>query len=60
MLGTILTIALIGFVVWAILTYIPMPDLFKKLILVLVVIVVIVWLIGIVGGGPILGLRRLP
>lgn len=48
----ILTLALVGFVIWAILNWIPMPDLFKKLIIVVVVVVVVLWLIsGLSGGG---------
>jgi hypothetical protein len=41
---TILGLAVIGFILWLIITYIPMPPPFKQVIIVLVVIVVIVWL----------------
>lgn len=45
----ILTLAVIGFVTWLIVTYIPMPDLFKKLIVVVVVILVVLYLLRMFG-----------
>jgi len=43
MIALILTLALVGFVVWLIITYIPMPDVFKKVIIVLVVVVMVLY-----------------
>jgi len=48
-IGVILVLALIGFVLWLVLTYIPMPAPFKNVIIVVVVIVLILWLLGVFG-----------
>lgn len=45
----ILVIALIGFAVYAITTYIPMPPIFKTAIIVLTVIVMVLWLLERLG-----------
>ncbi len=49
MIQLMLTLAIVGFVLWLLLTYVPMPDPFKKLLVVLVVVCVIVWLMGVFG-----------
>lgn len=49
MLELILGLAIVGFIVYLIITYIPMPDAFKKAIIVLVVIVLIVYLVRLIG-----------
>jgi hypothetical protein len=41
----ILTLALVGFVLWLIFTYIPMPDPYKQVLMVIVVIVMILFLL---------------
>lgn len=46
----VLVLALVGFLVWLILTYIPMPDLWKKLIVVVLVVFVVLYLIGLLTG----------
>jgi hypothetical protein len=54
-LGLVLIIALIGVVVWLIVTYIPMPAQFKTLIIVVAVLLVVIWIIqltGLLGVGP--------
>jgi hypothetical protein len=53
MLGLILTIAVVGFIVWAIITYIPMPQPFQGVII-LVAILIIVF--ALFGGGELGGL----
>lgn len=60
LLTTLLVLALVGFVLWLILTYIPMPEPFGKVIMVIVVVIVILWLIGQITGVGVgnLGLRR--
>jgi len=42
-------LALLGFLVYLIVTYIPMPDLFKKAIVVIAVVFVILYLIQLFG-----------
>lgn len=49
LLALVLTLALVGFLTWVVITYVPMPDLFKRLIVIVVVIVVIVWLVRYLG-----------
>ena len=49
----ILILALVGFLVYLRVTYIPMPEIFKQVIMVVVAVVVILWLIAfIAGAGP--------
>ena len=47
----VLVIALVGFAIWAITTYIPMPPIFKTAIVVLTVIVLVLWLLKRLGAG---------
>lgn len=49
MITLILSLALVGFLVWLIITYIPMPDIFKKVIIVIVVIVMILYVLRLLG-----------
>jgi hypothetical protein len=49
MIALVLTIALLGFLVWLVVTYIPMPDTFKKAIIVIAVILLILHLINLFG-----------
>jgi hypothetical protein len=51
----ILELGLVGFIVWLITTYIPMPDIFKKVIFVVVAIAVILFCLrefGALDSGP--------
>ncbi len=51
-LTILLTLAIVGFVAYLIVTYIPMPAPFKQVILVVLVILLIVWLcngLGLLG-----------
>ena len=49
MLILILQLAIVGFIVWLITTKIPMSDLFKTVIYVIVAIVVILYLMQVFG-----------
>lgn len=59
MIGLILTLAVVGLIVYLITTYIPMPPIFKTVIYVIVAICLIVYLMGAFGIAdiPIRGLR---
>lgn len=46
-LTTVLVLALIGFVVYLIVTYIPMPEIFKTVITVAVAVLLIFWVISV-------------
>jgi integral membrane sensor domain MASE1 len=48
----ILTLAVVGFILYLIITYIPMPPPFKQVIIVVIVIVLILWVaqqFGVIG-----------
>jgi len=49
MIALILVLALVGFLVYAITTYIPMPPIFKNAIIVIVVVVLILYLMRAFG-----------
>ena len=49
MIGLILTLALIGLVLYLIETYIPMAAPIKLLIRVVIVVVVVLWLVRVLG-----------
>ncbi len=49
MIALILTLAVVGFLVYAITTYIPMPAIFRTGILVIVAICVILYLMNVFG-----------
>jgi hypothetical protein len=51
LLMLILVVALVGFLVWVITTYIPMPPIFKTAIMIIVVVALILFLIKRFGGG---------
>lgn len=51
MIQLILLLAIVGFLVFLITTYIPMPQIFKTGILVLVAICVILYLLQVFGVG---------
>jgi len=55
LISLILLLAVIGFILWLITTYIPMPEPFKKVIIVVIVIVLIIYMLqlfGITGNLP--------
>lgn len=52
MISLIITLAVVGLITWLIITYIPMPPVFKQVILVVVAICVIIFVLnafGIIG-----------
>ena len=57
-LMVILMLALIGFIVYLIITYIPMPEIFKQVLMVVVAILLILWVMSLlVGSGSLPPLR---
>ena len=52
-------VALIGFIVYLIVTYVPMPDVFKTVITVICAVLLILWVISMVAGGGSIGHLRL-
>ena len=53
LLSLIVTFAVIGFYLYLVLTYIPMPDPMKQALIVLVVLVLVVWVARTLLGGTI-------
>jgi heme A synthase len=53
MIGLLLTIALVGLIVWALVKYVPMPDAFRTIIVVVAVILLVIYLLGVLGVGDI-------
>lgn len=49
MIALILMLAFAGLIVYLVVTYIPMPDIFRTVILVIVAIVLIIYLMGVFG-----------
>jgi hypothetical protein len=49
MIALILTLALVGFLVYLIITYIPMPPPFKNVIIVIVVVLLVLYLLRVLG-----------
>jgi len=47
LIGLILVIALVGFIIYLITTYIPMPEPFKMVIYVIVAVVLIIYVMRI-------------
>lgn len=49
MIGLLLTLAFLGLIVWLIVTYLPMPPVFRTLILIVTAVVVILYLANAFG-----------
>lgn len=45
----LLVLAVVGFCLWLVLTYVPMPAPFKQVIVVIVVIALLLWLLNAFG-----------
>ena len=49
----VVVLAVIGFAVWVVVTYIPMPEPFKRAIIVIIVLVLLLWVVrSLVVGTP--------
>ncbi|MBK5967724.1 MULTISPECIES: Thivi_2564 family membrane protein [Thiorhodovibrio] len=55
----IVTLAVVGLILWAINTYLPMDGKIKKILNVVVVIIVILWLLQVFGLLPSLSAMRI-
>ncbi len=49
MISLIVTLAFVGLIVYLVVTFIPMPPVFKTVILVVVALCLIVWLMNVFG-----------
>ena len=54
----LIVLAVVGFVVWLIVTYIPMPEPFRKVIIVIVVLVLLLYVVQLLLGGATIRLPR--
>jgi len=50
LIALILGLALVGLVLWLVVTYVPMPAPYKQALVIIIVILVVLWLIRVVGG----------
>jgi hypothetical protein len=51
LIGLVLTLIIVGVLLWLINTYIPMDAKIKKIINIVVVVAVVIWVLGIFLGG---------
>jgi hypothetical protein len=49
LLTVIVTLVVIGFVLWVLVTYVPMPPLYKQVLIVIVVLLIVLWLVRATG-----------
>ena len=49
LIAIIITLAIVGVLLWLVNTFIPMPDAIKKIINIVSIIVVILWLLNVFG-----------
>jgi hypothetical protein len=49
MITLLIVIALVGFLVWALITYVPMHDGFKKAIIVIAILALILYVLRVFG-----------
>jgi len=62
-IGLIVTIVIIGVILWLVNTYIPMEATLKKILNIVVIIAVVLWLLyafGLLGGGGHSGDMKVP
>ena len=52
LLGVIVVLALIGFALWAVITYVPMAAPFPQIITVIVVLCLVLWVLSMIGIVP--------
>jgi len=60
LISLVITLVVIGVLLWLINTYVPMDDKIKSILNVAVVIVVILWLLGVLFGFRAMGDLNLP
>lgn len=53
LINLILIVAIIGFVLWLVTTYVPMPQSIKTILVVFVALMICFWLLGLLGVGNI-------
>lgn len=57
LLTLIVTLAVIGFACWIVVTYVPMPEPIKRALVVIVVLVVLIWLVRALALGTVIPIR---
>lgn len=57
LLTLIVTLAVIGFACWIVVTYVPMPEPIKRALVVIVVLVILIWLVRALALGTIVPIR---
>jgi len=54
----LIVIALIGVVVFALVTYLPMPEPFRRLVVLVALVVVALWLLSLIAPLPVIRVGR--
>lgn len=49
MIVLVIELALLGLIVWALITYVPMPEAFKKLIVIVAVVAAVIYILQLIG-----------
>jgi len=60
LLSLVITLIVVGILLWLVNTYIPMDARTKKILNIVVLIVVVLWLLNVFGILPALGTIRVP
>ena len=50
-LGILVTLAIVGFLLWIIVTYVPMPQPFQRVLIALIVLLVVIWVLRMLAPG---------
>jgi heme A synthase len=59
LISLVILLIVVGVLLWAMNTYLPMDTNIKKIINILVIVVVVVWLLGVLGVLPDLNVIRI-
>ena len=60
LIAIIVGLALVGLVLWLVTTYIPMPEPYKRVIIIVAIVIVVLWLIQMLGVLPGISIPRTP
>jgi hypothetical protein len=57
LISAIVIVAVVGFAVWLVVTYVPMPAPFKTILIAFVALILVLWLLRIVVGPVVVPIR---
>jgi len=50
LISVIVVLAVLGFLLWLVITYVPMPPPFKNVLLAVVILLVVLWVLRVIVG----------